>query len=137
MCEITRKPCYDLSAPMLSTVLVEDWSEDDCIDFLTSCAQIFRASNQSYLEVCIEKFRENLIVGSVLIDLENKDWELLIPFLGFRKHVQIELSKRMEEKKSGSDALSVSRNIAAEGAKACSYHKMLNALRIFFSRKFC
>ena len=123
--------------PMTSALRVEEWSEEDCIDFLTSCAKIFRASDKSYLDVCIKRFKENLIVGSVLIYLENKDWELLIPFLGFRKHVQIELSKRMEEKKSGSDALSVSRNIAAEGAKACSYHKMLNALRIFFSRKFC
>ena len=105
----------------MSALRVEDWSEEDCIDFLTSCAKIFRASDKSYLDVCIKKFKENLIAGSVLIYLENKDWELLIPFLGFRKHVQAELIKKIEEKKSAdrlSDALSVSTHITSEGAKA-------------------
>ena len=60
---------------------------DDCCLFLQRIAKTFKGSiSDNILEEIIESFRKNHIIGASLIAFGDKEWEQLIPSLGFRFH---------------------------------------------------
>ena len=78
-----------------------EWSLDDCCLFLQRIAKTCKGSiSDNILEEIIESFRKNHIIGASLRAFGDKEWEQLIPSLGYSFHCRKAISEKIKEEQT-------------------------------------
>ena len=80
---------------------VSEWRLEDCIVFVKKIAKSFGGSiPESDLEFILESFRKNHMIGASLLAFGDKEWEQLIPSLGFRFHCREAIMKKIKQEET-------------------------------------
>ena len=69
------------------------WTRENCVDFLRKCERRYAAIfTEGELQICITNFVQNHVAGSTLLSFSDDEWMALIPSMGFRRFIRMELS---------------------------------------------
>ena len=113
-----------------------EWSLDDCCLFLQRIAKTFKGSiSDNILEEIIESFRKNHIIGASLIAFGDKEWEQLIPSLGFRFHCRKAISEKIKEEQTEKMSKMQQRGAPKKAMRETAQITGMPKISSFFSRE--
>ena len=87
------------------------------------------------MEEIIESFRKNHIIGASLIAFGDKEWEQLIPSLGFRFHCRKAISEKIKEEQTEKMSKMQQRGAPKKAMRETAQITGMPKISSFFSRE--